>query len=266
MPPRKSNVSAAPEEDSPAPESASKEPRDDTLSVEVCAHNRQERIRPLTRFTGPQPPQVDSPAPRERRPPTQHANPKRRCPRNVQERNRLRQLHHIMVRPHLTHLRYTATNPNTSAAEHAQRSGKKTVTPENVFAAMHELEFAFMLPRLEAEVTKFTSIQADKRNTYRKKVREEKKAVKDPVPGAPAGDGGEPSAKRARLDGEAGQSEDEGEGDVDDTADVEDDEVEDDEIEEDEEEGQTEGLVEDLLEEREEKDEDDEMGEGEESD
>jgi DNA polymerase epsilon subunit 3 len=156
-----------------------------------------------------------------------------------------------------------AANPHTSAAEQAQRSGKKTVTPENVFAAMHELEFAFMLPRLEAEVTKFTSIQADKRNTYRKKVREEKKAVKDPVPGAPAGDGGEPSAKRARLDGEAGNS-DLDEGDVDDTADVEDDEVEDDEIEE--EEGQREGLVEDLWEEKEEKDEDDEMGEGEESD
>jgi DNA polymerase epsilon subunit 3 len=155
---------------------------------------------------------------------------------------------------------------STSAAEQAQRSGKKTVTPENVFAAMHELEFAFMLPRLEAEVTKFTSIQADKRNTYRKKVREEKKGIKDPVPGgASTGDGGEPSAKRARLDGEAGNS-DLDEGDVDDTADVEDDEVEDDEIEEDEEEGQTEGLVEDLLEEREEKDEDDEMGEGEESD
>jgi DNA polymerase epsilon subunit 3 len=66
--------------------------------------------------------------------------------------------------------------------------------PENVFAAMQELEFDFMLDRLQQEVTKFTSIQADKRNTYRKKVRDEKKAVKAPVAGGESGDGGEPSA------------------------------------------------------------------------
>jgi hypothetical protein len=35
MPPRKSNASAAAEEELPAPKSASKEPKDDTLSVEV---------------------------------------------------------------------------------------------------------------------------------------------------------------------------------------------------------------------------------------
>jgi DNA polymerase epsilon subunit 3 len=119
---------------------------------------------------------------------------------------------------------------------------------------MQECEFAFMLPRLEAEVTKFTSIQADKRNTYRKKVREEKKAAKDEpestMPGI-VGRDDEPAAKRARLDGEAEE--------------VEDEEVEDDEIEE--EEGETqEGMTEDLLEEKEEKDEDDEMADGDESD
>jgi DNA polymerase epsilon subunit 3 len=123
-----------------------------------------------------------------------------------------------------------------------------------------------MLPRLEAEVTKFTSIQADKRNTYRKKVREEKKAAKDEpestMPGV-VGRDDEPAAKRARLDGEA--EEEEEEGDVDETVDVEDEEVEDDEIEE--EEGETqEGMTEDLLEEKEEKDEDDEMADGDESD
>jgi DNA polymerase epsilon subunit 3 len=129
---------------------------------------------------------------------------------------------------------------------------------------MNELEFAFMLPRLEAEVTKFTSIQADKRNTYRKKVREEKKAVLT-KPDAVAGteEDSPPAAKRARLDGEEGASEDE-EG-PDETLDVEDEEVEDDEIEE-EEEGPTE-MVEDALEEKEEEgDEDDEMEDGNESD
>nr|GFD57668.1 hypothetical protein [Tanacetum cinerariifolium] len=67
-----------------------------------------------------------------------------------------------------------------SAAEEALRSGRKSVMPSDVFGAMRELEFDFMLPRLEAEVNKFTSIQADKRNTYRKKIREEKKAKSDP--------------------------------------------------------------------------------------
>jgi len=38
MPPRKSTASAAAEEESPAPKSVTRESRDDTLSVEVCAH------------------------------------------------------------------------------------------------------------------------------------------------------------------------------------------------------------------------------------
>lgn len=158
------------------------------------------------------------------------------------------------------------------AAEHALRSGKKTVMPKDVFEAMTELEFDFMLPRLEAEVTKFTSIQADKRNTYRKKVREEKKAAapKDenapPTPNgnATAGEDGEPAAKKARRSSVGGEHHTGSEmEDNEETADVEDEEVEDDEIEE---EVVEEGLTEDPLEEREEKDEDDEMGDGDESD
>lgn len=148
--------------------------------------------------------------------------------------------------------------------------------PADVFAAMHDLEFAFMLPRLEAEVTKFTSIQADKRNTYRKKVREVKKAQKEGgsvdgmevVGGAEEnGDGdGERAAKRAKMDGEASDGDDGGEGEGDETVDVEDEEVEDDEIEEDEEGAEGEGMQEDALEEKDDKEEDDEMGDGDESD
>lgn len=141
--------------------------------------------------------------------------------------------------------------------------------PTDVFGAMRELEFEFMLPRLEAEVNKFTSIQADKRNTYRKKIREEKRAKNDPdgvsmmtngetsfvSVGGISGVDGEPKTKKARLDGEAGEgSDDEG---VDETQDVEDEEVEDDEIVEDE--APEDDLKEDPLEEREQKDEDDEM-------
>ncbi|KAF2631900.1 histone-fold-containing protein [Macroventuria anomochaeta] len=164
----------------------------------------------------------------------------------------------------------------SAAAEEALRSGRKSVMPSDVFAAMRELEFEFMLPRLEAEVNKFTSIQADKRNTYRKKIREEKRAKNDPdgvseitnggtsfMSAGPAGlEDEEPRAKKARLDGEVGEGSDE-EG-VDETQDVEDEEVEDDEIVEDE--APEEGLTEDPLEEREEKEEEDEVADGDESD
>ena len=172
------------------------------------------------------------------------------------------------------HTRRTRTNHGRlcSAAEHATKSGKKTVMPKDVFDAMRETEFTFMLERLEQEVQKFTSIQADKRNTYRKKVREEKKAV---GPGAATstpvrpdvakedGDGdGERATKRARREsGDAGEATEEEE--VDETVDVEDEEVEDDEIEE---EVVEEGLTEDPLEEKEDKSEDDEMEDGNESD
>jgi DNA polymerase epsilon subunit 3 len=151
--------------------------------------------------------------------------------------------------------------------------------PNDVFAAMHDMEFPFMLPRLEAEVAKFTAIQADKRNTYRKKVREEKKAIKDPamgdeggvdvVAGAEEGDGdGERAVKRARMDGEAVSEEGDGDEEVDgdEAGDGEDEEVEDDEIEEEEDGAEGETLAEDALEEREDREEDDEMGDGDESD
>lgn len=154
-----------------------------------------------------------------------------------------------------------------SAAEEALRSGRKSVMPADVFAAMRELEFEFMLPRLEAEVTKFTSIQADKRNTYRKKIREEKRAKNDPdgmsmmtngetsfMSVGTTGPDDEPRAKKARLDGEAEGSDEEG---PDEAQDVEDEEVEDDEIVEDE--APEDDLKEDPLEEKEEKEEDDDM-------
>ncbi|KAF2131423.1 histone-fold-containing protein [Dothidotthia symphoricarpi CBS 119687] len=158
----------------------------------------------------------------------------------------------------------------SAAAEHAQRSGKKTIMPKDVFDAMTELEFAAMLPRLEAEVNKFTSIQADKRNTYRKKVREEKKKVTgEPGPEQePKGDveaDGSPRVKRVRREsGDEGTgTEGEGDGNETNVDEQEDEEVEDDEVEE---EVQEEGLTEDLLEEKENAVEDDEMADGDESD
>lgn len=141
--------------------------------------------------------------------------------------------------------------------------------PKDVFDAMQELEFEFMLPRLEAEVNKFTSIQADKRNTYRKKVREEKKAAKDKGANGQAAIDDSPPTKRARRssvdNGEHADGSDE-EDHVDETVEdveQEDEEVEDDEVEE---EVADEEPTEDLLEERENKPSDDDMADGDESD
>ena len=146
--------------------------------------------------------------------------------------------------------------------------------PKDVFDAMHELEFDSFLPRLEAEVSKFTSIQADKRNTYRKKVREDKKAAKEngengakPVNGHAENDESPPTkrARRSSADGGEHNTGSEEEVDPDETVDVEqeDEEVEDDEVEE---EPAEEGLTEDPLEVRESEPSDDEMVDGDESD
>lgn len=136
--------------------------------------------------------------------------------------------------------------------------------PKDVLDALQDLEFDFMLQRVEAEVHKFTSIQADKRNTYRKKVREEKKAAVQGKPANGMGEDESPPAKRARRSDGAEQSGSE-EVDVDETVeDVQDDEeVEDDEVEEG---APDEEPTEDLLEERENEEEDDEMADGNESD
>lgn len=147
--------------------------------------------------------------------------------------------------------------------------------PKDVFDAMAELEFDSFLPRLEAEVAKFTSIQADKRNSYRRKVKEEKKAKENgdtpakAVNGHPEDDE-ERATKRARRSSvdsgkhNTGSEEEDGveETAVDDNDD--DEEVEDDEIED--EPTVEEGLTEDLLEEKVAEASDDDMADRDESD
>ncbi|KAK4988957.1 hypothetical protein LTR66_003798 [Elasticomyces elasticus] len=56
--------------------------------------------------------------------------------------------------------------------EAAQAAGKKTIQPLDVMAAIKELEFEEFLPRLEAELEKYNTIQCEKRNSYRRKVKE----------------------------------------------------------------------------------------------
>ncbi|KAI4707803.1 hypothetical protein J4E89_007431 [Alternaria sp. Ai002NY15] len=241
MPPRKSNVSAVSNEESPAPPRSV--PREESLGVEDL-NLPKSIVQRLAKGVLP--------------PNTQ-----------IQKDALL-----AMSKSATVFVNYITS----TAAEKALASGKKTVMPKDVFDAMTDLEFAFMLPRLEAEVTKFTSIQADKRNTYRKKVREEKKgttastdaATSTPAKSAANGDvvmegadDGERATKRVRREsGDAGDGEvTEEEGDE--TQDVEDEEVEDDEIEE---EVVGEELTEDPLEEKEDNKDDDDDEDGNESD
>ena len=147
--------------------------------------------------------------------------------------------------------------------------------PQDVYDSLQELEFEQFLPRLEAEVDKFMATRANKRNSYRKKVRDGKKGVKDGDESELRGTNGHdidndsPPAKRARRSS-AGNGEQpsasEDEIDAEDNADdvePEDDEVEDDEVEE---EVAEEGLTEDPIEERENEPSEDEMADGDESD
>ncbi|CAI9633836.1 unnamed protein product [Alternaria burnsii] len=242
MPPRKSNVSAVSNEESPAPPISV--PREESLGVEDL-NLPKSIVQRLAKGVLP--------------PNTQ-----------IQKDALL-----AMSKSATVFVNYITS----AAAEKALASGKKTVMPKDVFDAMTELEFASFLPRLEAEVTKFTSIQADKRNTYRKKVREEKRATNGtaevatstPAKLAESGDvtmegaddGGERATKRARREsGDAGEG-DVTEEEVDETQDVEDEEVEDDEIEE---EVVGEELTEDPLEEKEASKDDDDDDDGNESD
>ncbi|KAI5207485.1 histone-fold-containing protein [Aureobasidium subglaciale] len=65
---------------------------------------------------------------------------------------------------------FLAANSN----EYAQIAGKKTIQPADVMAALKENEFEHFIPRLEAELKKYNTVQCDKRNSYRRKIREEK--------------------------------------------------------------------------------------------
>lgn len=80
---------------------------------------------------------------------------------------------------------YIASNSN----EIAQSGGKKTISPQDVMAAMKDCELEDFLPRLEAELKKYNEVQCDKRNTYRRKVKEDKAAATAPELGDDNQDG-----------------------------------------------------------------------------
>ncbi|KAK4634720.1 DNA polymerase epsilon subunit D [Fulvia fulva] len=183
---------------------------------------------------------------------------------------------------------YLAANSN----DNAQASGKKTISPQDVMAALKDAELENFLPVVEAQLKKYNEIQCDKRNTYRRKVKEEKAKDAPPegegdaegaasgvaskdgevVPGANGTANGHADIEDGerpvkKLKGDAGVAMAPGADDADDEdmaddqdADANDDEeAADDDVEDEDDEDQT---MEDALEEQEpEDDDDDERGE-----
>ncbi|RYP74252.1 hypothetical protein DL770_007633 [Monosporascus sp. CRB-9-2] len=73
-----------------------------------------------------------------------------------------------------------------AANEHTQNANKKTIMPNDVFAALEDIEFPFLRERLEAEFKKFNEVQTTKRNTYRRKVAAAKAGKSAPAPATTA--------------------------------------------------------------------------------
>ncbi|KAI9728614.1 MAG: hypothetical protein M1828_002720 [Chrysothrix sp. TS-e1954] len=88
---------------------------------------------------------------------------------------------------------------NGSANDRAVLAGKKTIQPHDVIDALAELELGAFVPRCEGELEKYNSAQCDKRNDYRRRVREAEKA-KQPE-GSPKANG------KARQNSENGDEE-----------------------------------------------------------
>ncbi|KAL1619983.1 hypothetical protein SLS56_009856 [Neofusicoccum ribis] len=178
------------------------------------------------------------------------------------------------------------------ASDIAARQNKKTIHPKDVLDALKELEFDMFIDRTNNELNKYQEIQCTKRNTYRRRVKDEKRAAEAAATGgvapsssAPDGatngssahevdENGEPVAKKARVDLENGDHDmmdDEGEqdeGEDEEGEEEEEEQEEEEEEEEDEDEGEDEehGDKEDLLEEKAVREEEDEALDGEESD
>ncbi|KAF2162344.1 hypothetical protein M409DRAFT_69233 [Zasmidium cellare ATCC 36951] len=176
---------------------------------------------------------------------------------------------------------YIASNSN----DNAQASGKKTIAPHDVIAALKDAELEMFLPRLEAELKKYNETQCDKRNTYRRKVKEEKAAAaakdgdgegegdstlpldpNEPTNGTTANghtreeDGVEPPSKKLKrengdstipLDADDADDDDDGGDDANDQDD-EDDEAVDDDVDDEEDDDGVDETMEDALEEQEE--------------
>ncbi|KAF9640032.1 putative cbf nf-y family transcription factor protein [Lasiodiplodia theobromae] len=63
------------------------------------------------------------------------------------------------------------------ASDIAARQNKKTIQPKDVLDALKELEFDMFIDRTNNELNKYQEIQCTKRNTYRRRVKDEKRAA-----------------------------------------------------------------------------------------
>ena len=61
---------------------------------------------------------------------------------------------------------------SNAANEHTIKDNRRTISPQNVVQALHDLEFDAFLPRVEAELAKFNEVQTLKRNDYRRKMKD----------------------------------------------------------------------------------------------
>ena len=114
---------------------------------------------------GPHAPQVDHNPPGQGRPAPQHPDTDQRRPRYEQERHRLHQPpgQRVCPVPVLSRFRKKKeerkkwrggelTEPRSYRAnEHTQGANKKTIMPQDVFAALDDIEFPFLREPLEAE-------------------------------------------------------------------------------------------------------------------
>ncbi|KAI6714618.1 hypothetical protein JHW43_002882 [Diplocarpon mali] len=138
---------------------------------------------------------------------------------------------------------YVASHAN----EHAASSSRKTITPQDIFSALDELEFPDFRNRLEAELTKYNEVQTDKRNVYRSKVANKASGTSEEEVAEDRD--GQPAAKKAKLEtGEAGGEELEGADDTQDEAEEEeeDGDVQDESDDEEEERLEVEERLEDI--------------------
>ncbi|KAF5494903.1 DNA polymerase epsilon subunit D [Colletotrichum siamense] len=184
-------------------------------------------------------------------------------------------------------INYLAAHANQNTVN----ANKKTVSAEDVFKALEDIEFGFLREPLEQEFAKFNQIQSAKRSSYRQKVAAKKGGAAAGAAGGVAGaaaaavsaddsiistasaDGDAPRAKKARVDESSMTVDEADDAETEPEEEANEDEDEDEEAEEEEDEDEDEGEgsgeeTQDALEEKEEGDEEDvdEAIDGDESD
>lgn len=103
--------------------------------------------------------------------------------RDHEEHYRLRQLPRQQVRSTAhTNARFPSDKFTPSANDRAVLGNHKTIKPEDVLEALKDTEFEQFIPRVKSEHDTFVQIANDKRNDYRKKLKEDTQAKGDVNP------------------------------------------------------------------------------------